>query len=91
MSECFDFRRIPDRINDVPPFQAGEQSLRKNSESTLFAQERADPDQMLALGRESLRGGLFTDDVGERMYGEAPGPQVLGNLTLARGVRARDS
>jgi len=91
LSERFDLGRIPDRINRVPPLQSGEQPLRENSESTLFAKKRPYPDEMFALGRESSGGRLLADDVGKGVNGETPGSQVVGNFTLARGIRARDA
>ncbi len=77
LSKRLDLSRIPDRINGVPPVQSREQSLRKNSESALFAKQRSDPDEMLALGREPSGGGLLANDVGEGMNGETPGSQVV--------------
>jgi len=82
---------IPNRIDDIASAQTGDQSLRENTEPALFPKERAYPNEVLAFGRESARGGLLSDDIGERIHGEPPSPQVCGHLALARGVWARDA
>jgi len=82
---------IPDRIDDVAPAQTGNQPLRENTEPAVFPKERTDPDEMFALGGESARGGLLANDVGEGMNRKTSSPQVGRDLTLARGVGARDA
>ena len=54
----------------------------------LLPEQRADADQVLALGGKSARGGFLAHDVRERVHRETASAEVVGHLALAGGIRA---